>query len=188
MNFPKPTVKKTREDEQRESDLMIYAFSFALTLLLMILQSTILAIWLPFAGLYDLLIPVVLYLAIFRPPGDSAVIIPVMGLITDAVTGGPFGVYILTYVWLFAGIRAIIRYIHGTSLVFLSLAVAVSVAVEHNVFWCAELLSGRIWVTWPDAAGRLVWQLVFAMATGPFLLLGTKAAFQKLINRQRGRF
>lgn len=167
---------------------MIYVFGVTIGLMLIIIQSTVLAVWLPFAGLYDLLIPIVLYYAIFRSPGEALFVIPFMGLLMDAVTGGPFGLYMLTYVWVFAGIRAIIRYIHGTSIVFLSAAVVVSVAVEHHVFWCAEMLSGRTWFTWPDAAGRLIWQLVFAVVTGPFLLLGTKAVFQKLSSRLESRF
>ncbi|MDY6823387.1 MAG: hypothetical protein SWH68_06255 [Thermodesulfobacteriota bacterium] len=166
---------------------MIYAFSFTVTLVLVLLQSIVLTVWLPFAGFYDLLIPVVLYLAIFRSAGEAVLILPMMGLLMDSVTGGPFGLYILTYVWLLAGIRAIIRYIHGTSIVFLFIAVIVGVTVEANIFWVAQLLAGRTWVVWPDTLGHLVWQLVFAGVTGPFLMLATKALFQKLVYWLGGR-
>ena len=82
---------------------MNYLFNISACLFLVILQTTIIP-YLPLLDkFYDLLIPFIVYLGLSRPVRESLPFVLFLGFIMDNLSGGPFGLYLTTYFWLFVG-------------------------------------------------------------------------------------
>ena len=83
---------------------MIYAFHLIVCLLLVLFQTTLLAVGGPI-HFYDLLVPFVIYLGAYRPPKEAVPVLILAGLAMDGISGGVFGVYLTVYLWLYVGVR-----------------------------------------------------------------------------------
>lgn len=151
---------------------MIYGCYFFISLFLIVLKTVIIDFF-PFAlNFYDPLIALVLYLALFRPVRENVVVMIALGVVMDTLSGGPFGIYLTTYFWLFAIVRYITRFLQFSNTIILPFVVAGGVALENFVF--AVTIAMSQW-RWPLNAPELHWVMVqffWALLTGPFLLLG----------------
>jgi cell shape-determining protein MreD len=113
---------------------MTYCFHIFICLCLIVVQTTVMSYIPLFERFYDLLSPFVIYLSIFRSNRESLVIIFIFGFFMDIISGGPFGLYITAYVWLFIVVRWAITFLHiGDSLI-LPFVVALGVLMENLIF------------------------------------------------------
>ena len=113
---------------------MIYCLYIAVFLGLIILQATLIPL-LPFSDkIYDLLVPYVLYLGLFRPAWKTLPIILLSGLVIDNLSGGPFGLFTSIYVWLFLGAIWMRTFMHASNMFLLPLIVAFGVLLENVMF------------------------------------------------------
>ena len=129
---------------------------------------------------YDLLIPIVIYLSLFRPLREGIPIVLFFGFIMDSLCGGPAGLYLATYFWLYAGMRWACQVVHTGSLVLMALAVAIGVAFESVVLMVYMLLLAPSAIIPVDAAKTVVLQIIWALITGPLILLIIGWAQKKL--------
>ena len=140
-----------------------------------VVQTTLfpLVAWLD--GFYDLLIPFVVYLGLFRPPKEGLPVVLFLGLAMDTLSGGAFGIYSTTYLWLYGVIAWLIGFLHFKNNLLLPFVVVVGVFLENMVFL------GTVKLGHPDAALPLGFlqtvavQLLWALFTGPLLLLLIRA-------------
>ncbi|MDL2329420.1 hypothetical protein LJC71_06730 [Desulfosarcina sp. OttesenSCG-928-A07] len=120
--------------------------------------------------MYDLMGPYAVYLAIRQRHEHAVPVIVLGGIIMDGLSGGIFGMYLSIYLWMYAGVRQVIKYFHAENilivmiLIFLcvsfeSAAIAFSVLVLTPVIGPAERLL-------PIVGKQVFWGTV----TGPFLL------------------
>lgn len=126
-------------------------------------QTTILRLPLFRSFLYDLLIPLVVFLGLRLWDGRGVALVAILGLVMDLVSGGIFGLYLSTYFWIFLSVKGISRYFDVDDKIFQSILIAVCVLGQHLVF-CASLAP-----PWKGA------QLLAAQTT-PVLLQTTLAA------------
>jgi cell shape-determining protein MreD len=136
-----------------------------------VLQTTLfpLVSWLD--GFYDLLIPFVVYLGLFRPLKEGLPVVFFLGLTMDTLSGGAFGIYSTTYFWLYGGIAWLIGFLHFKNNLLLPFVVVVGVFLENLVFLGTVKL-GNPDGSLPLGIFRTVSvQLIWAMFTGPLLLL-----------------
>ncbi len=116
----------------------------------------------------------VLFLALFRPPVQGAVLAVFLGSVMDLFAGGPPGPHLAAFLWIFAGARSVPRYVRPTNPFFLALASVLAVGVEALVLSWASLLApgsgipaaglARFWgraMIWAGAAG---WALVLTLS------------------------
>ena len=90
---------------------MIHCAYIGISIILVILQTTVLPN-IPLAGqFYDLLIPMLVYLALFRPAHESLPFVFFLGLLMDNLSGTPFGLYLTTYFWLYIGVKMAAGYL-----------------------------------------------------------------------------
>ncbi|ABW66404.1 rod shape-determining protein MreD [Desulfosudis oleivorans] len=162
---------------------MRYLVCLMVCVLLIVAQSAAPPAYSPLYGLYDWLIPLLIYLAVFRSPVEAGVTALGAGLMMDAVSGGAFGLYLLTYLWIVAGVRISLRFFHGEGVPFLFFAVLAGVLIETLVFWGAGRVAGHAYAFGGSAAGGLARQLVLAGITGPFVVLGFNAVLGQLLIR-----
>jgi len=147
---------------------LIYIF---ICLGFVVLQTTLfpLVAWLD--GFYDLLIPFVVYLGLFRPVKEGLPVAFFLGLAMDTLSGGAFGIYSTTYLWLYGGIAWLIGFLHFKNSLLLPFVVVIGVFLENMVFL------GTVKLGHPEGALPLGFlrtvsvQLLWALFTGPLLLL-----------------
>ena len=110
---------------------MRYGFYIGTCLFLIIVQTTLLTYFNVFAGMYDLLIPFVIFISICLPLRESLPFILILGLIMDNLSGSPFGLYLTFYFWLFVGVRWILKFLRVSNKFLLSLVVVGAVLIQN---------------------------------------------------------
>ena len=149
---------------------MTYLVYFCTCLCLVIVQTSIMPFIPLFDQFYDLVCIFVIYLGLFRPVREGLPVILFFGLFMDNLFGGPFGLYLTTYLWLFICIRWLITFLQLHSFVLLTLVVALGVLLENLIFigTIAVLKSDP---GFPADAARIIGeQILWAVFTGPPLL------------------
>jgi cell shape-determining protein MreD len=150
---------------------MTILFYVCQCLCIVIFQSTIIPHVSMFDRLYDLLIPFVTYLGLYRPARESLPLIIIFGFIMDSLTGGAFGVYLTTYVWLYAGIRWATKLIDVRSGILILLVVSLAVLFE-NIVLLATFVLLKPGAQLPQSAFQVVFsQMIWAFLSGPLFLI-----------------
>ncbi|MGD8702076.1 MAG: hypothetical protein PVG51_05790 [Desulfosarcina sp.] len=165
---------------------MIYLYHVTLSLLLILFQTTLLAIHDPVC-LYDLLVPFVVYLGVNRSLREALPIVVFAGLAMDGLSGSVFGVHLSAYLWMVVGVRWIIQFLHVGNAILLLLLVTVGVAFKSMVVaFSAVVLASAPWPVesvFPIVAG----QILVGAVTGPFLMLAFIRG-QRSVDRARKSF
>jgi len=162
---------------------MIYLICLFTGLILIVSQSLMAGVFLPGELAYDILIPLVVYLSLYHPNGKSLLLVLCLGLMLDGITGGPMGIYVLTYFWMFAGIQMAVQFLQKDSPVLTVSAILLGVLLENGLLLAVGALSVNRSVTVTDMTGTICGRLVMAAITGPLLLYALRLCFQRLISR-----
>ena len=150
---------------------MTYFFYICTFVLLLIFQTTIMPYFPMFDRFYDLLAPFVIYLGLFRSTRESIPIIIVFGFIMDNLSGGPLGLYLTTYLWLFAGVKWVITILQVRDNVLLPFVVAAGVLLE-NIIFMGTITMFESGSRFSQAdLGTVAVQVVWALVTGPIFLI-----------------
>jgi hypothetical protein len=133
-------------------------------------------------GIYDLLIPFVIFLSICLPARECLPFILVLGFIVDNLSGSPFGLYLTFYFWLFVSMRWVIKYLRAGNKLFLSLMVVVAVLIENILVMGTFAYFGPIGELPAEAVENISLQIFnislqifWALVTGPLFLLSLLA-------------
>lgn len=150
---------------------MTILFYIFVSLCLLVIKTT-LTPGLPFfATFYDLLIPIVIYLSLFRTLREGIPIVLFFGLIMDSLCGGPMGLYMATYIWLYVAMRYLRQVLHAGNIVLFAVAVAGGVAFESFVLLAYLLVLVHDTIMWTDAANITMRHIFWALITGPILMV-----------------
>ena len=165
---------------------MIFAYHLILSLLLILVQTTVL--WITgSAGLYDLLVPFVVYLGIQATPRQALPILMLAGLAMDGLSGGVFGVHLSAYLWMYVGVRWAIQFLHVGNAILLPLLVTLGVAFKSVVVaFSAVVLTSAPWPV-ESVVPVVSTQILWGALTGPFLMIGFIRG-QSLVDRARKSF
>ena len=150
---------------------MTILFYILVSLALVLIKTALIPGVLIFDKFYDLLIPIVIYLSLFRSLREGIPIVLFFGLIMDSLCGGPAGLYLATYVWLYTGMRWASQVMHTGSLLLTALAVAIGVAFESMVLMAYMLLLAPSAIVPEDAVKTVMLQIIWALITGPVILM-----------------
>jgi cell shape-determining protein MreD len=93
------------------------------------------------------------------------------GVIMDCVSGTPFGLYFITYVWILLGVRGSMRLLDAGSYFLFPLILSAGLLLEHLLF---AFSISRL----PSAQALL--SALWAIATAPFFLIFFKGVFGRL--------
>lgn len=150
---------------------MTYFFHICISFFLVILQTTVIPYIPLFDKFYDLLCPFVIYLSIFRSAREGIPVILFIGFVMDNISGGIFGLYLTTYIWLFIGVRWIITFLHLNDSLLLPFVVAAGVLMENLIFIGTHAMFGT--GTWRSSTvlDTIGVQVLWAVLTGPVLLI-----------------
>ena len=149
---------------------MKYGIFIGTCLLLIILQTTILPYFNFLTGIYDLLIPFVIFICICLPLRESLPFVLILGLIMDNLSGSPFGLYLTFYFWLLVGVRWIIKFLRVGNKLLLSVAAVVAVLIENTLIVGTFALSGSDWQLPANVFKNIALQFFWAIPTAPLFL------------------
>ena len=113
---------------------MIYFIYFCICLGLVIVQTAIMPFFSVFDRFYDLMCIFIIYLGLFRQTREGLAIVLCFGLLMDNLFGGPFGLYVTTYLWLFIGVKWLITFLQLKSMALLSFVAALGILFENFIF------------------------------------------------------
>ena len=151
---------------------MRYVFYIGACLFLILIQTTVLPYINAFNGIYDLLIPFVIFICICLPIRESLPFVLILGLIMDNLSGSPFGLYLTFYFWLLGGVRLILKFLRVSNKFLLSLVVVIAVIIENLIVIGTFALAGPDWQLPSDAFKNMALPIFWALFTGPIFLLG----------------
>ena len=163
---------------------MTYLFHIITGMGIVIFQTTILP-YLPFGKCYDLLIPFVLYLAIFRPYRESLPFILFFGMAIDNLSSGPFGLHLISYLWLFVVVSRLLRFMHVRNRILLAIVVLSGVLLENAIFFGTLMVSRDGSLITPTMLISVAEQSLWAVCTGP-LLIDWMDSVQQVIEERFG--
>jgi len=150
---------------------MTYCFHVGICLCLVLFQTTVMPYFHLFDRFYDLLSPFVIYLSLFQSLRQSIPVILFFGFLMDSLSGGPFGLYLTTYIWLFIGVKWIITFLHLGDSLLLPFVVAAGVLLQNCIFigTIAMFEPGTQFLS--AAISMVTVQVLWAIFTGPIFLM-----------------
>lgn len=158
---------------------MTYCFHIFICLLLIVVQTTVMPYIPLFERFYDLLIPFIIFLSIFRSNRESLVIIFLFGFFMDIISGGPFGLYITAYVWLFIGVRWAVTFLHIGDSMLLPFVVALGVLMENFIFVVTSAMFEQSTRISEVMVSTIIVQVLWAIFTGPLFLMLFNTSYRR---------
>jgi len=150
---------------------MTYLLYIAVGLLVVVFQTTLSMHFAMFGGMYDLFLLFVIYLGFYRTIKEGFPFILLFGLFMDALTGGPFGLYLTSYFWLYMVILGMTLFMRVANNMILPLIVIGSILFQNIVFL------GTMTIFTPEAElpvssyRNVLTQILWSAFTGPVLIL-----------------
>lgn len=160
--------------------MIVYLLYAVICICLVVVQTTVLSTFFIFDDFYDLLIPFVLYLGLFRPLAEGLSLIFLFGFIMDSFSGGPFGLYMIVYFWLFVCMRGIIVFVESRSIILRIFVVGAGVVIQNGVILgMLVILSRDRGLSAPDIRTAVL-QILWALCTGYFFLTAIDYSHTKI--------
>jgi cell shape-determining protein MreD len=151
---------------------MSYFFNIGICLILVILQTTVMPYLSVLDRFYDLLIPFIVYLGLLRPLREGLLFVCFLGFIMDNLSGGPFGLYLTSYFWLFIGVKGITQLLQvGQRVFIITLIVAAGVLAQNLIFLGSFAIFSPELQLAGDAFKIVTVQILWALLTGSVLLI-----------------
>ena len=151
---------------------MSYFFNISACLCLVILQTSVMPSLPLLDSFYDLLIPFIVYLGLYRPVRESLPFVFFLGFIMDNLSGSPSGLYLTAYFWLYAGVLGLTKLVQvGNRLFIITLIMAAGVLIENLVFLGTLTILGPDQKLADNATKTVTIQVLWAAWTGPIFLL-----------------
>jgi len=107
-------------------------FYLLLSLILVIVQTTLLPEIAFSHCCFDFLIVNVLYVSLFASHGFFIFYVGVLGWIMDCLSGAPSGFYLSSYLWIYIFVQILRHVIHAENFIFIPVISAVAVVMEHG--------------------------------------------------------
>jgi len=148
---------------------MIYCFHVGICLVLF--QTTVMPYFHLFDKFYDLLSPFVIYLSLFQSLRQSIPVILFFGFVMDSLSGGPFGIFLTTYFWLFIGVRWMVTFLHVGDNLLLPFVVAAGVLLQNCIFIGTIAMFKPGTQSLSAAISLVTVQVLWAIFTGPIFLM-----------------
>ncbi|QTA93213.1 Uncharacterized protein dnm_093130 [Desulfonema magnum] len=157
---------------------------------LIIFQTAFISDFFSAGKFYDLSVPFILFMGMFRPVHESLFSVFFLGFFMDNLSGGPFGLYGVTYLWLFAGARWIATFLHVNNYMLLPFVAALGVLTENFIFFGVFVFLTEY--QFPENALKtFAEQILWAIFTGVFFLMVFYHIYKKwdewLLDRQAAK-
>lgn len=147
---------------------MTYIFFFICALIIAMFQTIGLN---PFVSslIYDLQIPLIIAVSVLGRAYLALIVIVLVAVVMDTLSGGPFGIYFTTYVWMFFPVKALSLVVSTRSYLAVSLLSVVGVLFENLVFMFVQLLASGAVPNFNGIIFPVLVQCLLAAITAPLI-------------------
>ncbi len=148
---------------------MHFLVYFIFSVLLICIQTTLLPAFPRLFAQYDLLIPLVAYLTLFRSSVGILPVVLISGCLMDLLSGGFVGVYIAVYILILICFRNATVYFHFKNPILFQMVIVFSVVIENLIFGLVIFLQ-TFTLSFSFYSGRvLVTQILWALVSSPII-------------------
>jgi len=98
----------------------------------------------------------------------------------DNLSGGPFGLYLTTYFWLFIVVKLVIQYLHARNNILLLFIIVAGVLMENIIFIAGVSMSDPDSQFFAITIRTVVFQILWAGCTGFFFITFLNHIHKKL--------
>nr|HID59110.1 hypothetical protein [Desulfobacterales bacterium] len=163
---------------------MVFTTYLFIGIAFVVAQTTFIRL-LPFSNIiFDLMIPYVLFLGMYRPGGMSIVLVMVNGSIMDIFSGGVFGIYLSIYLWIYFLTKKAHKYVMVREIASQSLMVALSVFGENIVLWFIHVIGSKYHGLIYQDVGRILIMTLLGGLLGPLILLFLRCVDRSMVIRR----
>jgi len=148
---------------------MPYLFYMFTGFFFAVIQTSILPVFSFFENFYDLQIILILYLGFFCSLSRTFPFIIFWGFLMDSISGGPFGLYLTVYIWLFVGANLLSNIFHYDGIVSLVIIMVFGVLFQNIVFLSSIAIMDKQWLIFWESWIIVLKQMLWIACTGPFL-------------------
>lgn len=120
--------------------MMQALIGFATGIILIGMQTSLVAVLPSYLPFYNLLIPYVIFLSLFRRASEALPQVLWIGLAMGMISGAPHAVYVIVFMVLFILFRNIKTYFQLLDSYLFVILIVVGVVIEHLVFGIASLI------------------------------------------------
>lgn len=149
---------------------MIYCLFIITGFGLIVLQTAFLPYLIGGLTFFDLVVPFMIYLGLYRPMQDGLLLAIICGFLMDGLSGGPWGSYLVTYIWLVVGVRGVANFLRVNNLLLRLLIVPAAIAMENVIGIGAAFLLQKEIFNFVRILPGLFFQMLWATISGPVLL------------------
>jgi len=155
---------------------------FILILFLVILQTTVFYAIPSLNHFVDLLITFVIYAGLFLPFLESIILVLVLGALMDSMAGGIFGLHLSIYFWIVIGLRPFVTLLNLKNAHTLRLLLGIAVGFENLMLFVGTIALKQEIVFSSESLRGMIYQLLWTMALGPFLIRQLRAMDRQKVN------
>lgn len=145
---------------------MLFLFDIVVGLTVAVFQTTVVPQLPLMSSCYDLMLPYIIYQAVFRPARESVVLVVGAGAGMGLLSGGPVGLFIIVYLWVMVGVWWGVRFFHMGNYFLAPFVVALAVLLENAFFALYVTIrtsgTGLPITTEQILLGQLGWALISA--------------------------
>ena len=113
---------------------MTYLLYTIVGLVVVVLQTTLSMHFAILGGMYDLFLLFLVYLGFYRSAREGFPFVFLFGLCMDALSGGPFGLYLTSYFWLYISLLGLTLVMRVSNNMILPLVVVGCVLFQNIIF------------------------------------------------------
>lgn len=156
-----------------------------ISLALVVCRTTLLPFLPATEKFFDPFLAFVVYLAVFRPLHECLPLLLFAGILMDTLSGGPFGLYLTSYVWLFIALRLATAVIRVESPILLVVMMVSGVLLQNLVF-IATMMAFELTRPRPgDMLGVFTEQVGWVLLVGPLLAVLMRSVEHRLRSTNR---
>lgn len=149
--------------------MMSYLFYMFVGFFFVVVQTSVLPIFPIFENFYDLQIVLIIYLGFFCSFTKTFPFVFLWGFLMDSISGGPFGLYLTVYVWLFAGTNLLSNFFHYEGIVSLVIVMVFGIVFQNIVVLFSIAMMDKELSIFFESWFIVLTQLGWIVCTGPFL-------------------
>lgn len=171
---------------------MTFLFFIILSLLLIVLQTTVLPEISIIRNTFDLVIINILYLSLLFSHPWALAAVAVIGCIMDSLSGSPFGLFISSYIWMYILVQLMKPVFFSRSLFFLPAVTLFSVLIEYLFLLLSVFISsgskGVVSLSYPLMIKQLFWAAVLIPVAVKLVFVVARywdRGFEKLFAKRR---
>ncbi len=158
---------------------MSYIYLIGVSLLLLLVQTAIMPFFALFDNFYDLYIPLIVYLGLRHSIKEGLLFVILLGLLSDTLAGGSFGIFTTAYIWLFSATSWIFTFLQVKNNVLVPFIVAAGVFLENCLFIGIFFLLEPAFECPRNTTEIVLVQTIWAIVTGPPLLMAINYGMKK---------